>query len=238
MPNSQNGWPVVPRSSVDERPLIRDVKVPNGVLAGDVAVIFRWLAEQYDRRVEKLRPGWCWGWFVKNIEGSRTISNHASGTAVDLNAPDNPMGQGTTRKSMTSAQIAECHKLEDESDDVLRWGGDYVSRQDPMHWEVVGSRAAVKKLADKIRGSKPTPPRKVETMKLSVTLPVLKQGDDDAKLDGYNMITRVQRIVGADDDGIWGPATTQKIAEWCKLPVSSCRTLTETIARKVLGLGG
>jgi hypothetical protein len=237
MPNSQNGWPVVPRSSVDEKPLIRDVKVPNGVLAGDVAVIFRWLAEQYDRRVEPLRAGWCWGWFVKSIEGSSTISNHASGTAVDLNAPDNPMGVPTS-KVMTAAQIKTCHAIEDESDDVLRWGGDYVTRPDAMHWEIVGSRAAVKKLADKIRGAKPTPPREVQTMKLSVTLPVLKQGDDDAKLPGYNMITRMQRIIGTDDDGKWGPATTQKIAEWCKLPTGQCRTLTEVVARKVFGLDG
>lgn len=234
MPNSQNGWPVVPRSAVDELPLIRDVRVPNGVLAGDVAVIFRWLAEQYDRRVERLKRGECWGWFVKTIEGSSTISNHSSGTAVDFNAPDNPMGQGTTKRSMTAAQIAECHKLEDESGDVLRWGGDYVSRQDPMHWEIVGSRAAVKKFADKIRNA--TPPRKPTMQSMTVKIPLLKQGDDDSKLDGYNMITRIQRIVGADDDGVWGPKTTEKIAAWCKLPVASCRSLTETIARKVLGL--
>jgi hypothetical protein len=236
VPNSQNGWPVATAAQQDTAPLIRDVKVPNGVLKGDVAVIFRWLVREYDRRVEPLKAGWCWGWFVKSIEGSSTISNHASGTAVDLNAPANPMGQGTTKKSMTAAQIAECHELENESDNVLRWGGDYVSRQDPMHWEIVGSRAAVAKFAAKIRGAN-TPPRKVDTMQLTIKLPVLKQGDDDAKLDGYNMITRMQRIVGADDDGKWGPATTKEIAAWCNLPVAKCTSLTEDVARKVFGLG-
>jgi hypothetical protein len=235
MANSQNGWPVVPRSAVDEKPLIRDVKVPNGVLAGDVAYVFRWLAGQYDLRVERLKPGQCWGWFVKKIEGGSSISNHASATATDFNAPDNPMGQGTTARSMTSKQIDECHKIERESDNVLRWGGDYVSRQDPMHWEIVGSRAAVRQFAAKLREDL-KPPRALEWVTMDVKMPVLKQGDDDAKLDGYNRITRMQRIIGADDDGVWGPGTTKAIAAWCGMKVTDCTKLNEEIYRKVFAL--
>lgn len=234
MPNSQNGWPVAPRSAVDELPLIRNVRVPNGVLKGDVAVIFRWLAAQYDRRVEPLKAGQCWGWFVKVIEGSSTISNHASGTAVDFNAPDNPMGQGTTRRSMTATQIATCHALEVESDNVLRWGGDF-GRNDPMHWEIVGSRAACRAFVAKLTQTT-TPPRKVDTMQMTVKLSVLKQGDRDDRLGGYNLITRVQRIVGADDDGIWGADTTDAIARWLKKSPAECRVMTEPMWRNLLGL--
>jgi hypothetical protein len=234
MPNSQNGWPVVPRSAVDEEPLIRNVRVPNGMLKGDVAFIFRWLAERYDKRVEPIVAGQCWGWFVKTIEGSSTISNHASGTAIDINAPQNPMGSGTTKRSMTTAQINECHKLEDESDDVLRWGGDF-GRNDPMHWEIVGSRAACRAFVAKVTKTV-TPPRKVTYMNFDVKMPVLKQGDDDAKLPGYNLIVRVQRIVGADDDGIWGPATTDAIARWLKKSPAECRVMTEPMWRNLLGL--
>jgi hypothetical protein len=233
--NSQNGWPVASAGQQDRGPLIRDITVPNGVLAGDVAVIFRWLAERYDLRVERLRKGWCWGWYVKPIEGSKTVSNHASGTAVDLNAPDNPMGT-PTKKVMTKAQIDECHAIERESDDVLRWGGDYVTRPDAMHWEIVGSRAAVRQLAAKIRGGKMPTPREVTWYKMNVSMPLLKQGDDDAKLDGYNRITRIQRIIGADDDGIWGPATTKAIAAWTGLPLGQCDELSEEVARRVFGL--
>jgi hypothetical protein len=235
MPKSQNGWPVVPRSAVDEEPLIRNVRVPNGVLKGDVAVIFRWLAAQYDRRVERLVPGTCWGWYVKVIEGSSTISNHASGTAVDFNAPQNPMGSGTTKRSMSAAQIATCHALEDESDNVLRWGGDF-GRNDPMHWEIVGSRAACRAFVAKITDTV-VPPRKVTYMKIETELPVLRQGDRDDRLDGYNMITRVQRLVGADDDGIWGPGTTDAIARWLKKSPADCRVMTEPMWRNLLGLG-
>lgn len=153
MPNSQNGWPVVGPDAVDRGPLVRDVTVPNGVLRGDVAVVFRWLAGEYDRRVERLVAGWCWGWHVKNIEGSTAVSNHASATAVDFNAPNNPMGV-PTRQSMSAGQIEQCHQLERESDGVLRWGGDF-SRPDPMHWEIVGTRVQVAALARKIKGGLP-----------------------------------------------------------------------------------
>lgn len=233
MANSQNGWPVVPRTAVDEKPLIRDITVPNGMLAGDVALIFRWLAGQYDRRVERLRKGWCWGWYVKPIEGTTVISNHSSGTAVDFNAPDNPMGRGTTAKSLTQAQITQCHLIEDESGDVLRWGGDF-SRNDPMHWEIVGSRAAVRAFAAAIRNTRPA--REPAVQKMTVAMPLLREGDDDAKLDGYNLITRVQRIVGTDDDGIWGSGTTAAIARWLKKPDKDCRAMTEDMWRQLLGL--
>ncbi len=74
-------------------------------------------------------------------------------------------------------------------------------------------------------------------MQLQVQIPELKQGDDDERLPGYNLIVRIQRIVGAKDDGAWGPKTTQAIAEWCDVPASSARTLTEGIYRKVFGAG-
>lgn len=234
MPNSQNGWPVVPRSAVDEAPLIRNVKVPNGVLKGDVAVIFRWLAAEYDRRVERLAAGECWGWYVKTIEGSASISNHSSATAVDFNAPDNPMGTGTTKRSMTAAQIATCHAIENESHGVLRWGGDF-SRNDPMHWEIVGSRAAVRAFAAEIRNES-TPPRKVETVRFTVQMPLLRQGDDDAKLPGYNMITRIQQIVNVEPDGIWGPKTTAAIAKRLNWPEKDCNVMTEGLWRVLFGL--
>jgi hypothetical protein len=84
-------------------------------------------------------------------------------------------------------------------------------------------------------GETTNPGRTLTFMKLDVTVPVLKQGDRDDELEGYNLIVRMQRIVGAEDDGIWGPATTAKVADWCKMDDAKCRTLTEDIYRKVFG---
>lgn len=46
------------------------------------------------------------------------------------------------------------------------------------------------------------------------SLPVLKQGMDDANYGGYNYVWRVQKIVGAEADGVYGPGTAEKIKEW------------------------
>lgn len=233
MANSQNGWPVTAGPQQDRAPLIRDVTVPNGVLAGDVAVVFRWLAKEYDRRVERLVAGWCWGWFVKPIEGSSVVSNHASGTAVDFNAPANPMGT-PTRRSMTADQVAECHALEREAGGVLRWGGDW-GRPDPMHWEIVAPPGAVKRFADQLRGAN-RPIRRITMLSFDVTVPALREGDTDDDYPGSNHITRVQAIVGVKRDGAWGPLTTSAIAAMCKIPAADARTLDEPLYRKIYGL--
>jgi hypothetical protein len=147
---SQNGWPVDTSGAKQDRaPLIRDIVVPNGVLAGDVAAVFRWLAAEYDAKVERLVAGTCWGWFVKPIEGGSSVSNHASGTAVDFNADRHPMGQAPTA-SFSSKQIAACRAIVAAAGGVLRWGGDYSGRKDGMHWEINASAAAVKAFAKKI----------------------------------------------------------------------------------------
>lgn len=146
--NSQNGWPVVGKSSCDQGPF-GGVTFPNGILKGDVAVIARWQLARYEDTVEPLIQGECWGWFVKPIEGSNVISNHSSATAWDINATQNPMGVPAAR-SLSTGQIAACHAIEAASHGTLRWGGDFT-RPDPMHWEIVGSRAQVGAFAAVIR---------------------------------------------------------------------------------------
>jgi hypothetical protein len=155
MASAQNGWPVIPDTAAGRRKLA-DLVLPGGpmdhpvrVLKGDVEAIASWHVRQYHRRVEPIKSAGCWGWNVRKIGDGPDWSNHAAATAWDLNAPDNPDGV-PTRKVMTPAQIHECHKLERESDGVLRWGGDW-SDPDAMHWEVVGTRAQAAAFAKKIR---------------------------------------------------------------------------------------
>lgn len=148
---SQNGWLVDATGGRQDRaPLLRDITVPNGVLAGDVATVFRWLASEYDFKVERLIKGTCWGWYVKTIEGGTSISNHASGTAVDFNAEEHPLGAAPL-SSFSPKQITACRQIVSNSGGVLRWGGDYTGRKDSMHWEINASAARVKVLAALIR---------------------------------------------------------------------------------------
>src|SRR5690242_8167860 len=148
MPTSQNGWPVVADSAVTDQAIF-GVEFPNGWLKGDVDVVFTYLIGRLHHEVEPidghtprppLTPGGCWGWFVKRIEGSDSISNHASGTAIDYNAPAHPMG---SRNTYGEADRAKIRAILADLDGVVRWGGDYTGRPDDMHFEIHADRAAV-----------------------------------------------------------------------------------------------
>lgn len=147
MPNSQNGWPVVGQSAVTDRALF-GVEFPNGWLKGDVDVVFTYLIGRLHREVEAMVDPGCWGWFVKNIEGSDSISNHASGTAIDYNAPKHPMG---VRNTYSEAKRAKIRAILADLGGVVRWGGDYTGRPDDMHFEINKNKAAVKAVADRLR---------------------------------------------------------------------------------------
>src|SRR3990172_7726384 len=106
MPNSQNGWPIIPDNTEGRKQLTNLAlpgKMPHKVyvLAGDVLTIAEWHTEQYHKRVEPIKPAGCWGWNVRKIGNGPDWSNHSSATAWDLNAPDNPDGV-PTKKVMTA----------------------------------------------------------------------------------------------------------------------------------------
>lgn len=147
MPASQNGWPVVDQGDVIDRAVL-GVEFPNGWLRGDVDTVFTYLVGRLHRDVEPMVSPGCWGWYVKTIEGGTTISNHASGTAFDYNAPKHPMG---TRNTYSATKRAKIRAILAELDDVVRWGGDYAGRPDDMHFEINKGRAAVATVAARIR---------------------------------------------------------------------------------------
>lgn len=149
MPNSQNGWPVVTDDSRMDETLIYGVPIVNGVLRGDVAIVMHYIARRFHNRVERLVHPGCWGHNVRKISGSDDWSNHASGTAMDLNAPQHPQG---VRNTFTVAQRREIHDMLEYLEGVVRWGGDYVNTPDDMHFEIDDGPAAVHRVAQKILG--------------------------------------------------------------------------------------
>lgn len=144
---SQNGF------SANDRSCIASYQLPGGSVAlrkGDVSVVLLWVANRFHETVEPLRWPGIWGYAERLIRGSSTtLSNHASGTAIDLNAPAHPLGRRGTYPPLDvraiRAILAFC-------EGVVRWGGDYTARADEMHFEIVGSVLDVKRVADKIRG--------------------------------------------------------------------------------------
>ena len=150
---SQNGFPVITSSSSSALSgfSVRGVSFPNGVRTGNPYVILRWVAKQFHDHVEPLHAGWCWGYSYKVISGSSVYSNHASGTAIDVNAPDHPRG---VKGTFTAAQRIQIHKILDYCDGVVAWGGQYSTTIDAMHFEI-GLRwknPRIGALASKIKG--------------------------------------------------------------------------------------
>lgn len=147
MANSQNGWPVDTTGASQDRGEVAGVSFPNGVRKGDVATVLHYVARRFNAEVERLMLGSCWGWFDRPVRGASSISNHASGTAIDFNAPKHPLGAVGT---FSAAQRTAIAKILRDCDGVVRWGGNYSGRKDEMHFEIIGNAAQVKALANKI----------------------------------------------------------------------------------------
>ncbi len=148
---SQNGRPVLERYG---GPLVAtyipgtQAKFAGGVLAGDINLIAMYLGHRWNTEIEQVLPGFCWGYALRPVRGRTDgYSNHASGTAGDINAPLHPLGVRT----LSHDQLARLRKISNALGDVVRFGAFYTDRKDEMHWEIVASDDAVAEVAAKIR---------------------------------------------------------------------------------------
>lgn len=140
---SQNGWPALdPESAllhtwvIPARNGAFKLRLRNGSAGFILAHFALWFAENI-QPVAKVADDW--GFASRPIRGTTTtISNHASGTAIDLNATAHQLARTGT---FTNTQVRAIHKRLLGLRGVIRWGGDYVNRKDEMHFEVVQNLA-------------------------------------------------------------------------------------------------
>lgn len=161
---SQNGW-VANDPHLIVRKAVPGTNVSLAVREGDASTVMIWVASFFNTYIEPIstRHGVKgfdvaddWGYAARLIRGSSTvISNHASGTAVDLNATRHPRGVAISH-TFTRTQIGLCHEIESLSGGVIRWGGSYgyPTPPDGMHFEINRGSASVTYLAAKIRAGK------------------------------------------------------------------------------------
>lgn len=79
-----------------------------------------------------------WAYAFRAVRNASDLSNHASGTAVDLNATKHPLGVSGTFGYRINGKLASVrirlrlllYK------GCIRWGGDYEGRKDEMHFEI------------------------------------------------------------------------------------------------------
>lgn len=174
MPISQNGYPAndVSLTRVYTIGNGRQVRLADGP-AGELLVAW---ADWFDEHIEDVDQGADdWGYAERTIRGDAvTLSNHASGTALDLNATRHPLGQrGTFTKAQTSAIRAELARY----DGAIRWGGDYQNRPDEMHFEINAPLATVRRVLAEVEDDMALTDQDVEKVADAVWRRVLKSAD-------------------------------------------------------------
>lgn len=157
MSTSQNGYKANDPSLIASYTITRDVKI--NLRKGDVSVVLLHFARWYDKTIEPLTKSDAGGYNPRTIEGSTTLSNHASGTAEDLRWNKHPRGKKNT---FTADQKTKIHNQLKFYEGVIRWGEDYKNPPvDGMHFEINAGPAEVARIAKKCKASdapKPPPP--------------------------------------------------------------------------------
>lgn len=152
MSKSQNGFPALAAGSPQLHTWVIPAK--NGEIRltlrnGSAGFILAWVALRLAETIVALKGKVVddWGYAYRPIRGYiTTLSNHSSGTAMDLNSTRHPLGKtGTWSKKQVGSihALLRLHVLRL----VVRWGGDYHGRKDEMHFEINASLAVCEVVA-------------------------------------------------------------------------------------------
>lgn len=112
--------------------------------ASSVGPLLAAFAAEFHELIEPIDDGTFddWGYAFRMVRGSTDrLSCHSSGTAIDLNATKHPLGKVGTFPAEKVPMIRALSKKYG-----LKWGGDFKSRADEMHFEVEVSPAKAKAL--------------------------------------------------------------------------------------------
>ena len=149
MASSQNGWPASsnPKSIDVESFLVPNTKLKLRVCKKVAPILINFAAE-FNELVENLEGKQLddWGYAWRNVRGSTDmLSNHASGTAIDLNANKHPLAhKGTFKPKQVEAILELIDKYH------IGWGGLWKRRVDEMHFEIIESPKAVKATIERL----------------------------------------------------------------------------------------
>ena len=133
--SSYNGW-IASKDATE----IQIVSVPiEGTkvkvrCAEAVAYLIAGFCKEFNELIEPIEGGALddWGYCFRMVRGSTAkLSNHSSGTAIDLNATKHPLGKVGTFPAEKVPMIRALAKKYG-----MIWGGDFKSRPDEMHFEI------------------------------------------------------------------------------------------------------
>ena len=142
---SYNGWIA---SDKPESIHVKSYAIPGTKLkircAEAVSPLIVGFCKEFNELIEPLDGGQLddWGYAFRMVRGSTDrLSNHASATAIDLNATKHPLGKIGTFPAEKVPMIRALAKKYG-----LFWGGDYKNRPDEMHFEINVSPKKVSEL--------------------------------------------------------------------------------------------
>jgi hypothetical protein len=146
---SYNGYP----ASKDPQEIgIKSYSVDGTALrlrcADSVGPLLAAFAAEFHNLIEPIDGGTLddWGYAFRMVRGSTDrLSCHSSGTAIDLNATKHPLGKYDTFPAEKVPMIRALAKKYG-----LKWGGDFKTRPDDMHFEVNVTPTKAKELITKL----------------------------------------------------------------------------------------
>jgi hypothetical protein len=150
---SGNGWQASPIQSeigIGIFTVVAGIRPVRVRCAAKAAPLLVGALKEWHKKVEKLESGEVQGYAFRDVRGgSGTLSNHASGTAVDIWPSRHPQGDkdGNLTKEQQNAILAICKKY------GLRSGGTYKNaKPDWMHIEIDISPAKAAALIASLKG--------------------------------------------------------------------------------------
>lgn len=172
MPSSYNGW-VAPPAALDSQfgkmvgaPPFGSGGYAGGMASGDVSVVMAYLIGRLHNEVEPMMTdpstgqlGYgCWGYSYRdNVNNPGQLSNHASGTAIDYNAPRHPNGTSTGPNGGGGWTGDQYRAIRAILDGPLQGSVNWLTSNDPMHFDIRVNASTLAKVAASLGGSTPTP---------------------------------------------------------------------------------
>ena len=174
---------------------------PSGVRGDQVHTILGYVARRFHSEVEALVTPGCWGYNYRVISGSTSLSNYASGTAIECNAPRHPLGASGT---FSSTRVSRIHSIVRSCNGVVRWGWRLLGSQGRDALREINVRPGDSRIAPliaEIGGATPAP---------TVAWPTVESGATGFRVTVIQHLLRA-RGQSLTADGVFGAVTVGKV---------------------------
>ena len=187
------------------------------------------------------------GYNYRTIAGSDRFSVHSYGLAVDINWKENPVTRnGICKTTFSPGTIEKILEIKTKKGiQVFRWGGNYKSYKDPMHFEIMVTPEELdtnlERDSYKVEDVLPIP----ANTKVNLPLKIGDRGDNVIKVQKL-LNEKIQANLTTDGD--FGKLTLAAVVTFQKLhsltqdgivgPITFSKLIEKNIIKKKKGGGG